>query len=236
DRLKDGMPMYSHGVRQRLQLRYSNESDMFISRSGGNSLKAVFCLAPAGLGFGVRVAHSVADGCIPVIIQDNVTQPYEGDFLPYSLFSVRIAEADIERTREILLEYTSEDIRNFRREAACAWPYMLWSSVYGAFGTEDGRHDAFHALLSILRRRRDGESFQERSLCSKASSGMVNGVGGGDPHNPIRPVCHMYCDAYPAMAPDIPQCAHSSKDVMVCQTRKFQPIWQPWPSGGALQT
>ena len=43
--------------------------------------------------------------------QDNVTQPFEGDFLPYSLFAVRVPEARIPELREILLNYTDEQVR-----------------------------------------------------------------------------------------------------------------------------
>jgi hypothetical protein len=63
--------------------------------------KSQFCLAPSGAGWGIRIIELVMDGCIPVIIQDNITQPYE-DVLPYRKFSLRVAEADIERLPEIL--------------------------------------------------------------------------------------------------------------------------------------
>jgi hypothetical protein len=79
---------------------HSNETefpDMYINRRDGDAGKAIFCLAPTGLGFGVRVYHAMADGCIPLVISDNVTQPWEGDFLPYSLFAVRLPESDIPR-------------------------------------------------------------------------------------------------------------------------------------------
>ncbi len=33
-----------------------------------------FCLAPYGAGWGIRVSISMAYGCVPVIIQDNVYQ------------------------------------------------------------------------------------------------------------------------------------------------------------------
>jgi len=74
---------------------------MYINRRDGDASKAIFCLAPTGLGFGVRVYHAMADGCIPLIISDNVTQPWEGDFLPYSLFAVRLPESDIPRCASI---------------------------------------------------------------------------------------------------------------------------------------
>lgn len=62
---------------------------------------SVFCLAPTGGGWGLRLVEAMQNGCIPLIIQDGVRQPGDG-YLPYNDFSVRIAEADLERTEEIL--------------------------------------------------------------------------------------------------------------------------------------
>ena len=50
--------------------------------------QATFCLAPSGLGWGIRTVISLFYGCIPVIIQDDVAMPYE-DFLPWDEFSIR---------------------------------------------------------------------------------------------------------------------------------------------------
>ena len=54
---------------------------MFVNAAAGSAGKAKFCLAPAGLGFGVRVAHCMSDGSIPVVIQVRAggapTPPFE---------------------------------------------------------------------------------------------------------------------------------------------------------------
>ena len=42
-----------------------------------------------------------------------------------------------------------------QRALRCVWPRFLWSSVYGASGTESGHTDAFDTLLLALRNRRD---------------------------------------------------------------------------------
>jgi hypothetical protein len=52
-----------------------------------------------------------------------------------------------------------------QRELACAFPYMLWSSIYGAWGAESGHRDAFEALLGTLARRAANTPFEERSVC-----------------------------------------------------------------------
>ena len=60
-----------------------------------------FCLVPAGEGFGCRLAELMITGCVPVIIQPGVIQPFE-DILPYSEFSLRYAHADIPTLHEKL--------------------------------------------------------------------------------------------------------------------------------------
>jgi hypothetical protein len=64
-----------------------------LGRLGGRSAyeesmrKSVFCLAVAGGGWGQRLIHAMASGCIPVVVQDSVHQPAD-DELPYDEFSV----------------------------------------------------------------------------------------------------------------------------------------------------
>lgn len=40
-------------------------------------LTSTFCLAPYGHGWGLRLVQAVQHGCIPVVVQDSVYQPYE---------------------------------------------------------------------------------------------------------------------------------------------------------------
>jgi hypothetical protein len=53
-----------------------------------NLARSVFCLAPTGDGWGRRTTLATMYGCIPVIIQDDVSQPFE-EQLPYDKFSIR---------------------------------------------------------------------------------------------------------------------------------------------------
>ena len=76
--------MYSQGVRWAVKELFGNVSDFVISgdKLAGDryidSLRdAVFCLAPSGFGYGVRVTYTMLTGCIPVIIQDGVRQPFD---------------------------------------------------------------------------------------------------------------------------------------------------------------
>jgi Exostosin family len=49
-------------------------------------------------------------GCIPVIIQDGVHQPFE-TVLPYWRFSVRLAKADLPRLPQLLSAIDHDEVR-----------------------------------------------------------------------------------------------------------------------------
>jgi hypothetical protein len=48
-----------------------------------------YCLSPYGFGWGIRTAQAVVAGCVPLVIQPHVFQPFE-DVLDYDAFSVRL--------------------------------------------------------------------------------------------------------------------------------------------------
>ena len=92
-----------------LRLRYAPPLPQ--PMSGTSALRSVFCLAPSGGGWGIRIVNAMLNGCIPVIIQaasphdplstrrqapsltplpwqDGIHQPGD-DVLPYLDFSAR---------------------------------------------------------------------------------------------------------------------------------------------------
>ena len=71
--------------------------------------QAQFCLAPPGFGYGRRAVHAVMMGCVPVTIGDGVLQPFEPE-LPWTDWSVPVAEADIPRLHEILAAITPKKL------------------------------------------------------------------------------------------------------------------------------
>lgn len=100
-------------------------------------------------------------GCIPVIMQDEVSQPFD-DILPYDKFSVRVAEKDLERLPEMLRKIpTSCDgvgpddlcLPRMRQQLACAVRSFLWSSVFGSAYGEGGEDDAFALTMLSLQHR-----------------------------------------------------------------------------------
>jgi hypothetical protein len=74
-----------------------------------------FCLAPSGMlgHWGRRLTQSILLGCVPVIIQDGFEQPFEV-LLPYNLFTIRVAEADIPRLHEILAAITPQQLADMQ--------------------------------------------------------------------------------------------------------------------------
>jgi hypothetical protein len=145
---------YSQGVRQAIQQIHANESQFVL---GGqftlDDLRASrFCLAPSGWGWGWRLSLAVATQCVPVIIQPNVTQPWEdlleGTPYSYDTFSIRLAKEDIPQLPAIL--------RAVPLESLCAKQAML-ARVYRAFLWQQPSgpsHASAYDLMQILLCRR----------------------------------------------------------------------------------
>jgi hypothetical protein len=126
-----------------------------------NMAAATFCLGPTGAGWGRRVNLAMQFGCIPVIVQDNITQPYE-DLLPYDNFAIRIPESEMESLPEMLrsipdscdgLPPGSRCLQRMRRELTCATRATMWSSGLGSAFGEGGEDDAFALLMLSLQHR-----------------------------------------------------------------------------------
>ena len=141
-------PGYSMGVRQAIFRRYNQTKGFFLRDLRGDSIKGVhkaldpreylrvlqaskFCLAPSGMGFSTRTYESVAQGCVPLIIQDEpvsattVDQAFD-ELLPWSKFSLRLTQKEIPQLPAILEQFPDDQWRELRRNLACAWPRVLW--------------------------------------------------------------------------------------------------------------
>eukprot|EP00955_Chlamydomonas_euryale_P045560 353182-Chlamydomonas_euryale.AAC.52 len=84
-----------------------------------------FCLAPHGSGFGIRLSIAMVHGCIPVIIQDHVYQPYES-IVPYDEMSVRIAKSEIPDLLPILRGISEEEQSSMRLKMAQYYKAFIW--------------------------------------------------------------------------------------------------------------
>ncbi|KAL1503656.1 hypothetical protein AB1Y20_012129 [Prymnesium parvum] len=141
-------PGYSMGVRQKIFRAYNATDRFFLRDLRGDSRKgphkrmdpkeylevlqaSKFCLAPSGMGFSTRTYESMAQGCVPLIIQDDplsnstVDQAFE-ELLPWHEFSYRLKQEDIPRLPQILESVPDSKMRELRRNLACVWPRVLW--------------------------------------------------------------------------------------------------------------
>ncbi|KAL4519102.1 hypothetical protein Ndes2526A_g00206 [Nannochloris sp. 'desiccata'] len=103
-----------------------------------------FCLAPYGHGWGIRIVSIMSTGCVPVIIQEHVYQPYE-DILPYEEFSIRLNNEDIPRLPSILRSISPQQLAALQAGVAKYWPALIWEAEFGG--------KAFDYAILALRRR-----------------------------------------------------------------------------------
>eukprot|EP00897_Mesotaenium_endlicherianum_P001025 jgi/Mesen1/10923/ME000095S10258 len=172
-RFQDTGFLKSFGVRQQMFDLYAGRENATSIRvvqlaEGGflaDMARSIFCLAPAGFGWGMRTTQALQMGCIPVIIQPNVTQPFEGELLDWSKFSVKLEMDDIPRLEQILRAFSAEDIERKRAAMRKVWMRFVWTSPsYNPLHlqpellqTSDVRKlaqgDAFQSVMEILRLR-----------------------------------------------------------------------------------
>ena len=189
-------PGYSMGVRQSIFRKYNETAGFFLRDLRGDSKKGVhkqmkpheylgvlqrskFCLAPSGMGFSTRSYESIAQGCVPLVIQDDpltntsVDQAFD-ELLPWRQFSVRLRQRDIPHLPELLASFPDGEWRRLKRNLGCVWSRVLWlhpdneapgeQLTAAAAGNADATgalaaqpqlrdHDAYHALLLTLARR-----------------------------------------------------------------------------------
>jgi len=143
-------PDYSGGARQLLVecVKKWNDPEFQLATSVPDMAEAMraskFCLAPYGHGWGIRINWVMATGCVPVIIQESVFQPYE-DVLPYEDFSIRLNNDDIPHLPKILRAVTPEKLEALQKGVAKYWPALVWPQE------ENGK--AFDYTILSLRRR-----------------------------------------------------------------------------------
>ena len=108
---------------------------------------SLFCLAPSGWGWGWRLTLCVITQSIPVIIQPNVTQPFE-ELLPYESFSLRYEKEDIPRLPQLLRAVPKETICRMQRALAAHYRALLWQTPWGV-----GYPSAYDLTQVLLCRR-----------------------------------------------------------------------------------
>ncbi|KAL1511199.1 hypothetical protein AB1Y20_006014 [Prymnesium parvum] len=151
---------YSQGVRQAIKQFHSNEKGFVLG--GKFTLDMLrdsrFCLCPSGWGWGWRLSLAVVTQCVPVIIQPNVSQPFE-DLIPYKDFSVRLDKDQIPKLPQILKSVTDESVCKMQQALAKYWRAFLWQQPFGA------QHPSAYDLMQIqLCRRARRLSSRYRSM------------------------------------------------------------------------
>ena len=92
--------------------------------------RSKFCLAPSGMGFSTRSYESIAQGCVPLVIQDDpltntsVDQAFD-ELLPWRQFSVRLRQRDIPHLPELLASFPDGEWRRLKRNLGCVWSRVL---------------------------------------------------------------------------------------------------------------
>lgn len=145
-----GRVEYSQGVRQRIQELHRNETGFVLG--GKFTLDQLrdsrFCLCPSGWGWGWRLTLAVLTQCVPVIIQPNVSQPFE-EFLPYDEFSLRLDKwRDIPNLPAILRAVSDDAVCRMQAVLARVYRAFLWQQPFGS------AHANAYDLMQLLLCRR----------------------------------------------------------------------------------
>lgn len=144
-----GRVEYSQGVRQAIERLHAGEEGFVL---GGeftlDDLRAAtFCLAPSGWGWGWRITLAMLTQCVPVIIQPNVSQPFE-ELLPYASFSLRYTREDIPALPSLLRAVTTRRICEMQTSLARHYRALLWQKPHGP--AHPGAYDL--TMISLCRR------------------------------------------------------------------------------------
>lgn len=94
-------------MRTAIWRKYNGDRRFYLNRhrfAGYQSeiARSVFCLCPRGWApWSPRLVESVALGCVPVVIADDIRLPFP-TAVNWSEISIRVAEKDVEKLGEIL--------------------------------------------------------------------------------------------------------------------------------------
>ena len=178
-----GKPTGSIRVRL-LALDTHRRRDVVITQDGVDlgdfMLRSVFCIGAPGAGYGTRAVLAVIMGCIPVIVDDSVTQPWE-DEVDWTRFSIKVRNAELDHLLDIVDAVPAENVTRMQAEIVCgAWRFFSWSSLWGSLAGEDGSSDAFELLMYTLRERKQyGQQRRKLTGCESVPDGL----------KPPRPLC-----------------------------------------------
>jgi len=125
---------YARGVRHRLVRAFQGTPGWVLvggrgDRYASDLAASEFCIVPpGGDGWSSRVDDAVRHGCIPVIVMDGVQLPFEW-LLDYGRFSLRVAEADVEKLDQMLRALPHARRIQMRLAMQSVWTRFTYASA-----------------------------------------------------------------------------------------------------------
>ena len=170
---------YSQGMRQALYILFGDERgskhgmwiqnrSMQSSRLAYKTKHSKFCLAPSGHGWGMRTGKNAVLGCVPLIAQPYVVQPYEM-LLPYENFSRRLEYEDVPRAPEVV-NATDDEIHRLRRSLARVRRAFVWRVEGGGLAYN-------HTLLHLCQRAMELRGYLKAGSgadCAPLAQGLLD--------------------------------------------------------------
>ena len=102
---------------------------------------SVFCFDAPGFGFSVRILDYMANGCIPVIISQDMVWPFEWN-IDYSHFSLRFAKSEIPTIASRLRSLSKREVFKLQHGVNIHHKKFLWDANYG---------EAYKTTIHILK-------------------------------------------------------------------------------------
>lgn len=102
-----------------------------------------YCICPMGYEVNSpRIVEAIYYGCIPVIIADNFVHPLN-EVLNWNAFSITVAEKDIPKLKDILLNISERKYRSMQLRVKKVQRHFIWHR-------NPLRYDIFHMILHSI--------------------------------------------------------------------------------------
>lgn len=139
--------------------------------------RSKYCLVAPGDGWSARAEDAILHGCVPVVIMDGVHVVYES-ILDWSSFSIRIPEADIDQTLEILLAIPEKKLKLLQTHLARVWNRCEMENLHSPFTSYATHARRFRFLngpaLAIETREKQRKNLEETDLQRQKERESVN--------------------------------------------------------------
>lgn len=102
-----------------------------------------YCICPMGYEVNSpRIVESIYYECVPVIIADNFVLPLS-EVIDWSAFSIVVAEKDIPKLKEILLDIPMRKYLRLQANVKMVQKHFLWNPI-------PVKYDLFHMILHSI--------------------------------------------------------------------------------------